>query len=211
MFTINNNQPIQPNQLESKGYTLQSILTHSEIGDFIMPYFFKRNPVMIFYGIFSISLLVISVYSLIKSGAFLDHLSEFSLGIAFFFLLVPFHELIHGFMYRRAGAYKVSYKAEWKKFIFYAMADKFVTFKKPFLYIALAPFVVINSLLILVIFLAPASQYFIWLGALFMHAGGCSGDFGLISYFYTFWDKDPVTFDDVEGKVSYFFIKDSSK
>jgi hypothetical protein len=205
------NQPIQPNQLEIEGYSLQSTLTHSEIGDFIKPYFFKRNPVMIFYGFFSISLLVISVYSLIKPGAFLDHLSEFSLGIALFFLLVPIHELIHGFMYRRAGALNVSYKAEWKKLIFYAMADKFVTFKKPFLYIALAPFMVINSLLILVIFLAPSSQYFIWMGALFMHTGGCSGDFALISYFYTFWEKDPVTFDDVERKVSYFYIKDSSK
>lgn len=205
------NQPIQPNQLEIEGYTLQSTLTHSEIGDFIKPYFFKRNPVMIFYGLFSISLLVISIYSLIKSGAFLDRLSGFSLGIALFFLLVPIHELIHGFMYRRAGALKVSYKAEWRKFIFYAMADKFVTYKVPFLYIALAPFVVINSLLILVIFLAPTAQYFIWMGALFMHTGGCSGDFALISYFYTFWEKDPVTFDDVEAKVSYFYIKDSSK
>lgn len=205
------NNSSQHHQLESEGYSLQSTLTHSEIGDFIKPYFFKRNPVMIFYGIFSILLLVISVYSLIKSGAFMDHLSEFSLGIALFFLLVPIHELIHGFMYRRAGAQKVSYKAEWKKLVFYAMADKFVTYKVPFIYIALAPFVVINSLLILVVFLAPASQYFIWMGALFMHTGGCSGDFALISYFYTFWEKDPVTFDDVEGKVSYFYIKDTSK
>lgn len=197
--------------LEAEGYTLQSILTHSEIGNFIKPYFFRRNPVMIFYGVFSLSLLVISVYSLIESGAFLTHLSEFSLGIALFFLLVPIHELIHGFMYRRAGATKVSYKAEWKKLIFYAMADKFVTYKVPFLYIALAPFVIINSMLILVIFLAPASQYFIWMGALFMHTGGCSGDFALISYFYTFWEKDPVTFDDVKMKVSYFYIKEDSK
>jgi hypothetical protein len=60
-------------------------------------------------------------------------------------------------------------------------------------------------------FLALASQYFIWLGALFMHAGGCSVDFRLISYFYIFLDNAPVTFDDVEGEVSCFFIKDSSK
>lgn len=205
------NHSLEQQQLESEGYTLQSILTHSEIGDFIKPYFFKRNPVMLFYGGFSISLLVISVYSLIKSGAFMDHLSDFSLGIALFFLLVPIHELIHGFMYRKAGASNVSYKAEWKKLVFYAMADKFVTYKKPFLYIALAPFVVISSLLVLVIFLAPASQYFIWLGALFMHSAGCSGDFALVSYFYTFWEKDPVTFDDVEMKVSYFYIKQDSK
>ena len=156
-------------------------------------------------------MLVLSVYSLIKSGAFLDHVSEFSLGIALFFLLVPIHELIHGFVYRCAGANKVSYKAVWKKFIFYAMADKFVTYKMPFMFIALAPFVVINSALILVIFFAPASQFFIWMGALFMHTAGCSGDFALVSYFYTFWDKDPVTFEYVEEKVSYFYIKDSSK
>jgi hypothetical protein len=49
------------------------------------------------------------------------------------------------------------------------------------------------------------------MGALFMHTGGCSGDFALISYFYIFLDNAPVTFDDVEGEVSCFFIKDSSK
>lgn len=202
---------MQPDQLTSNGYSLQSTLNHSEIGEFIKPYFFKRNPVMLSYGFFSLVLLLISAYCLITSGAFMDHLSEFSFGIALFFLLVPLHEWIHGFMYKRAGAPRVSYKAEWKKLIFYAMADKFVTYKKPFLYIALAPFLVINSLLILVVLWAPASQFFIWMGALFMHTGGCSGDVALVSYFYTFWEKDPVTYDDVEAKTSYFYLKDDSK
>jgi len=44
-----------------------------------------------------------------------------------------------------------------------------------------------------------------------MHTAGCSGDFALLSYFYSFWEKDPLTFDDVEAGVSYFYIKYNSK
>lgn len=205
------NKSIESSQLEANGYSLQAVLQHSEIAMFIKPYFFRTNPVMIFYGIFSIALLVIALYFLISSGSFMDSFSSFSMGIGLFFLLIPLHEFIHGIMYKRAGATAVSYKAEWKKFIFFAMADKFVTFKKPFLYIALAPFVIINSLLFLLIIVGPSSQFFVWMGALFMHSAGCSGDFALVSYFYTFWEKDPVTFDDVEMKVSYFYIKEDSK
>jgi hypothetical protein len=40
-----------------------------------------------------------------------------------------------------------------------------------------------------------------------MHTAGCSGDFALMSYFYNYWEKNPVTYDDVAGQMSYFYLK----
>ena len=33
----------------------------------------------------------------------------------------------------------------------------------------------------------------------------CSGDFGLLSYFEFNKDKQVVTYDDIENKISYFY------
>ncbi len=109
--------------------------------------------------------------------------------------------------YKISGAKHVTYKAVWKKLIFYAMADRFVTKKIPFILLAIAPFVIINSTLGLCFFLFPSSYHWYLLGALFIHTSGCSGDFAMISYFYTFWDQDPVTYDHITGKESYFLVK----
>jgi hypothetical protein len=33
----------------------------------------------------------------------------------------------------------------------------------------------------------------------------CSGDFGILSYFELHKDKEVVTYDDIENKISYFY------
>jgi hypothetical protein len=40
---------------------------------------------------------------------------------------------------------------------------------------------------------------------LFAHTAMCSGDFGLLNYFEFYKDKEIVTYDDVENKISYFY------
>ncbi|MBK9716025.1 MAG: hypothetical protein IPO85_00595 [Saprospiraceae bacterium] len=42
---------------------------------------------------------------------------------------------------------------------------------------------------------------------LLAHTAMCSGDFGLLSFFDFHKDKEPVTYDDVENKISYFYGK----
>jgi Putative zincin peptidase len=197
--------------LEKEGYSLQAVLYHSDLPNFIKPYFFKWNFTMIFYRLFFILLLIYIIYALRQTDAFGHYLFHVLIGIVLFVFIIPVHELIHGIAYRLFGAKNVTYKAEWKKFIFYAMADGFITKKIPFVVLAIAPFVLLNSILILSLFLLPSSYYFVLLGLLLMHSAGCSGDFALVSYFQTFWEKDPITFDDVKMKVSYFYIKEDSK
>ncbi|MBK7965723.1 MAG: DUF3267 domain-containing protein [Bacteroidetes bacterium] len=102
-------------------------------------------------------------------------------------------------------------KQSGRNLFFYAMADGFITKKIPFVLLAIAPFILLNSLLILSLWIIPAAYNFSILGLLLMHTAGCSGDFALVSYFESFWKKDPVTYDDVKMKVSYFYIKEDSK
>lgn len=42
-------------------------------------------------------------------------------------------------------------------------------------------------------------------GALLAHTAMCSGDFALLSYFDCQVDKQVVTYDDREKKISYFY------
>lgn len=199
---------ILPEELKENGYTLSDQFEHTQIVPFIQPYLKPNNLVMIFYWGFNILLLLSVVISWIllpegKSGA----LTKFGLGAGLFAVLIPIHELIHGIGYKLAGAPKVSYKAHIKKLIFYAMADRFVIASKPFILLAIAPFIIINSLLITGIAISPAHLNYILAGALLMHTSGCAGDFALISYYYVNRSKEIVTYDDQSAQITYFFTK----
>lgn len=131
--------------------------------------------------------------------------SYLAYGIAIAFTLVPLHEYIHVLAYRSQGAANTSYDAQIKKFIFMAIADRFVANKKEFTIVALAPFVLITGTLIIALFIAGLYGQFLVLGILFTHTACCSGDFGLMSFFEYNKRKKPVTYDDVVNKVSYFY------
>lgn len=45
------------------------------------------------------------------------------------------------------------------------------------------------------------------MGVLLAHTAMCSGDFGLLSYFEFNKEKNVVSYDDVENKISYFYAK----
>lgn len=86
-----------------------------------------------------------------------------------------------------------------------ALADKFVADKKEFEVVALAPFVAITAMFILLLCVAGETWTITITGILLAHTAMCSGDFGLLSYFACHRDKQVVTFDDVAGKISYFY------
>jgi len=192
---------------ELPDHRVDFVLNHSDIVPFVRSYFRKRNPVMFGYWTFTIILVTILIFALFAVDGSIRQLDFFFLGFAFFFLLIPVHEFIHGIGYRLAGAPKVSYRANWRKLVFYAVADRFFTSRVPFVLLASAPFVLINSMLILII-IAKADSPFSWMagGALLMHTGGCAGDFAMISYLYEKWKFKPVVCDDVAKGQTWFFI-----
>jgi hypothetical protein len=112
---------------------------------------------------------------------------------------------LHGAVYKFFGARRVLIKAQWRQMVVVAIADLFVVNARQFYWLALTPFVVINTSLILLWFWAEPALQFAILGSLFMHTAGCSGDFAFCSFFWENRDKELYTYDEYENKKSYFY------
>jgi len=199
---------MKPADLNTNGYQLFANLRHSEIALFIKPFLFRKNRVVLFYLAFNILIwlgVIIGIFT--SSFGIVKSLGYFALGLCLLIPLIPIHELIHGLFYKLIGAPTVNYKANFKKFIFYAMADKFIVDQKSFIRLALAPFIIINSILIISIFLSAGIISFLLAGILFIHTAGCAGDFALVSYFIENGGRNLVTYDDVSKGESYFYKK----
>lgn len=196
--------------LAEKGYLLKETLRHEEIVSFVQKVFNEPNIITRTY--FYISFLsfigfgIMIVLHMLDGGSFIAVVGHFSWGILLTILLIPVHEGLHGLVYKFIGAPKVSYTADFKRFIFTAQADQFIINEKEFYYLAFTPFLVISLGCILVGLLFPA--YFMIATCIFVfHTMACGGDFGLAAYFYQHSGTGMVTYDDVEAKESYFFVE----
>lgn len=204
---------IKPEELANKGYILLDTLSHEELIPFVKTYLKKKTKYSNFYSFINVLIFIISVIYFIFCHSTYEYtlgkmFSYFSIGIAIAFALIPVHEYIHVLAYKKQGAKNTSYGVNLKKFYFMALADKFVANKKDFEIIALAPFVVISLVLILLFFLLPNLWTFTIFGTFLTHTAMCSGDFGLLSYFELMKDKQVLTYDDLENKLSYFYGKE---
>jgi hypothetical protein len=201
---------LKPDTLEANGYMLLDKLEHMELVPFVRTYINKRT---LFSNLYMLSNLLIFgsvgyfLVSHFKIGTFTlsEGLVNLSYGLAIAFLLLPIHEYIHVLAYKSQGAKHTSYDANLKKFYFLAVADQFVANRKEFQIVALAPFVVITSAGLLLLFFTPPLWSMTVLGTLLTHTAFCSGDFGLLSYFEFHKDKEVVTYDDKASRVSYFY------
>lgn len=201
---------IRPDQLTENSYILLDKLGHKELVPFIRTYMKKRTKYSVFYYLSNLIVLGLAGYFFVDGynlpGYNLgDRFTHFSYGLAIAFLLLPLHEYIHVLAYKSQGATNTSYDANLKKFYFMALADKFVANKKEFEIVALAPFTIITTVLTVLLFLVNPDWTLTIIGALLTHTAMCSGDFGLLSFFEFHKDKETVTYDDVENKISYFY------
>lgn len=201
---------IKPEDLEANDYVLMEKLEHMELIPFVRLYMSKWTRFGIIYTICNLLVFAATGYFLIhfyKIGVYTmeDGLIHLFYGFAIAFLLLPVHEFIHVLAYKSQGALHTSYDANLKKFYFLAVADKFVASKKEFRIVALAPIVVISTVMLILLFFTGPLWTMAILGTLLVHTAFCSGDFGMLSYFDFHKDKVIVTYDDKAGKVSYFY------
>lgn len=207
---------IKPEELSENGYFLLDELGHKELVPFIQNYMKKRTKYSVFYYVINFLIFGLVGYFFVKGYNLEDYsignrFTYFSYGLAIAFALLPLHEYIHVVAYKSQGATNTSYDANLKKFYFMALADKFVANKKEFEIVALAPFVVITTILTILLFLANTNWTLTVSSILLAHTAMCSGDFGLLSFFEFHKDKEPVTYDDVENKISYFYGLDEER
>jgi len=204
---------LSPEELESNGYKLIETLEHKELVPFVKRYLYR-------YGFWPLGYLAFLLLMLLTIGAlagymiemkqsihFQDILGKTFIGFALSFLLIPLHEYIHAIAYRVCGAREVSYDADLKKMVFMAIAHRFVAGAKEFRFVAIAPFAAITILAFAVTPFLGGHYIFTAMGLIFMHAAFCGGDFAMLSYLDLHKDKEVVTWDDKENKVTYFYGK----
>lgn len=132
-------------------------------------------------------------------------LGQFGAALLGLFVLLPLHEFIHGLAFKRVGAPKVGYGYSVKSLIVYAYSQNFPTTLREVAFVAVMPFLVITSALLIGWLLLPAYKVF-WVLLLLIHTSACIGDFALIRYWYKNRPRTIYTYDDVEDqRMTYFF------
>lgn len=201
---------IRPEELSENNYVLLDQLDHKELVPFVQTYLKKRTKYSMLYYLSNLTVFGLAGYLFVEGYHHPDYnlgkrFTYFAYGLALAFVVLPLHEYLHVLAYKSQGATNTSYDANLKKLYFMALADKFVANKKEFEMVALAPFVVITTVLTGLFFVVNAHWVLTLAGVLLAHTAMCSGDFGLLSYFEFHKDKETVTYDDVENKISYFY------
>lgn len=198
--------------LEKAGFTIQDELDHTHIVPMVQrmlkePVWFARTYWALNFLL--LCLLIASGFGIHKHGeATVERLlfATFT-GIGLSLLLLPLHEGLHGLAYKLVGAPEVSYHAQWKQFVFMAVAHQFVANRREFNIVALAPFVVISTGLLTLAIVFTGQYSIVLISMCLAHASMCSGDFALLAYFEKHQDKEVVTYDDKYLKKSWFLIR----
>lgn len=118
--------------------------------------------------------------------------------------LVVIHELIHGVAYKMNGARRVYYGGNIRKFVFYAAAHLQVFNVRQFTRIALAPFITVSIMGIMLIFIFPDYTTFL-LSVLSIHTFFCGGDFLFLHFMSQYDSKKLHTHDDRDKAETYFY------
>lgn len=207
------NKPSIEDLKNGEGYELLTEVEHDEIKPFVLSQlekggwlvkgFMVYQTVMVLLGLF------IFTRALVFSFKGIYEPLWYSIGTILFCLtvLVIIHELLHGIAIKLAGAKNVRYGAYFKKFIFYAEADRHVFNRRQFAFVALAPLAVVKliTLIGIIIFFSHPLVYVFTL-IMCIHSLFCAGDIALLSVFYS-TQSEVFTFDIKEERKSYYFRK----
>ncbi|MDX8337587.1 DUF3267 domain-containing protein [Draconibacterium sp. IB214405] len=197
----------------SDEYELYAELEHHEIKTFVLDQLGKGGWLVKSYMFYQIAMILTGLFLLTRSIVlcFKDVCQplSYSLGTIVFCVsvLIVIHELIHGIVIKLTGAPKVNYGAYFKKFMFYAEADRYVLNQRQFTLIALAPLVVVKIITLcgIILFFHQAAVYAFVL-VMCIHSLFCAGDIGLLSVFHSS-SSEIFTYDVRSEQKSYYFRK----
>ncbi|HEX2834654.1 MAG TPA: DUF3267 domain-containing protein [Thermoanaerobaculia bacterium] len=194
-------------ELGSDDYTLLGELTHASLAEFVVEYFLRRRTWFI-YAHHALSLLTVTVIifvALAQQRSWRYCLAAFGLALVSLFLFVlPLHELMHALAYRLAGARDIRWDYSARMLAVWVIAHRFVISAPAFVFVALAPFMVLNGALILGAILWPGSAVFL-LFVLLWHLHGSSGDWSLLNFVWIHRRRGFWTYDDADAGRSWFY------
>lgn len=198
-------------------YRLVEVLPHSDIVKFVQAHSKPNNWISIGYWGFNVVVLMYSFgrsfYDVRYRAYELGTELLAGLGLGFFLaILVAFliHENIHLLAYKILGAPQATIKVDVRRLVLLAIADRFVLGSRGFYFLAVLPFALITSGLLVGLLLTAGYWHYVCLGILLLHTGGCSGDFALMAYFYTNRHRRLLTYDDEATSTTYFYERIST-
>jgi hypothetical protein len=185
------------------------VIPYSELITFVLDYIRRKSGLMIFLWSVCLIFLGISIKVRINiAGYFLlkNIILHSAIGLIILPLVcIPLHEFLHVIPYYLSGAKNIRVGMDLKQFIFYVTAHKHVATSLQFRIVAMTPFLIISTVLLLLVILLPGLWRWSLSLFLFVHTTMCAGDFALLNFYFLNRDKKIYTWDDVDKKEAYFY------
>lgn len=182
---------------------------YDELIGFILDYLRRRTGLMIFFWSVCIIFLGLALTVRINISGYFQLKNIFFhtlLGVIIFpLLIIPVHELLHVIPFLFTGARKIRAGIDPKQFLFYVTAHRHVINAREFRLVAYTPFVILNLILLVLIFLLPGLWKWSFSLLLFVHTTMCAGDFALLNFFRINKKRKVYTWDDADDKIAYFY------
>lgn len=188
-------------------YTLLREMTHATLGEFVLQYFLRHGSwITRLHHLLSLGTLGAIVWiAAARDHSFLRCLRDFGLAFgALFAVILPLHELLHAAAYRLVGARDIRWDYSVRMLAVWVVAHRFVAGARAFVIVALAPFVILNALLVAGAVFRPQHALFL-LFVLLWHLHGAAGDWALLNFVWLHRDRGFWTYDDAEVGKSYFY------
>jgi hypothetical protein len=194
---------------EQKKFRLFLTVPYSDLIQFVVDYIKKKSLLTFFFFVVCFFFLLTAVIIRVKiAGIFpATHILLYS-AIGFIILpliSIPVHEFLHIIPFVFSGAKNIKVEMDLKQYLFYVSAHRYVASPIQFRIVALTPFLVISSGLIILIILLPGLWKWSLSIFLFVHATMCTGDFALLNLYFINNDKKIYTWDDLDKKEAYFY------
>lgn len=191
-----------------EAFELVDTVSHDAIAQWVKPHIFVWRTIPVVYWVLNLAggILVWESWERTSLSA-MDGFSIFSLGVTVgFLLLLPVHEQLHAWAYRRQGAQRVEVRYLWKQMTALCVAPGEVLSGRAFAPVCVTPLIVINTVLLGVWLLLPHGALALAVaGALLLHTGAASGDIAFLQYVVSQGRDEVFTYDDADAPVTYFF------
>ncbi len=212
---IGMSRKLTPEDLQNNSsFELLSEVSHQNLREFVVEQIKREKYIIRFYSAYQGIMLGILIYIITRSVVFSvkgqpEKLLSIGLAMLFSFTaLIIIHELFHALAYLLTGARKISFGVILKKFVFYALADRQVIAPRAFHIVALAPFVVVKLVCLVVIFATGDIQLrYFFMTIMCLHSLFCAGDMAMLAFYNLHRGKEIYNFDNRSEGKTYFYIR----
>jgi len=196
---------------DQERFRLILTISYKDLIPFILEYLKKKSGLTILYWATCLAFLLISVFIRIKIAGYYPVSQILMHSLAGFVILpllfIPVHELLHIIPYYLSGAKDIRVGMDLKQYLFYVSANRYVASPVQFRVVAITPFILISSGVILTVIFLPNLWKWSMMLFLFVHATMCAGDIALLNFYRVNDHKRIYTWDDVDNKEAYFYEK----